>query len=524
MKFEVEFLDIPDIKEFEVTSPAVFVPGVRISYSAIKERLFQEGGLFDPAVFGKAVVCNCEEEPRVEVGLCDRCKTFVWDPSDEPLWFYKLPLSILRPNLAKTNMIRLLEDWDVDHKNHTGNSLSPVDFGTIEELLAYKSYLVYGSENEWELIKYDYRNPLDDPTEKVTTFEASRSLAGYKAVEWLYGKVVADALSTDKIYIPHPDRRKITAAYGKLFLDSKTQAAQSMIETCNKIKEMTDYGSDSVLDMVSGNRTYRAVTEYLNEVRLLLFTSKTSELAKYALGRPCSRAIRATITNRYDLNEDIVLVPYCMFETILPEIFELAEGDPVRINKILIDQNVKLLINRQPTISELSIMGMKPRVAELYPMKLFKHNIGVGEPDVFQVSRVSQMFKDELEARNKLDSDREERGVSPKFKTIREEVLFMNSRDEWGELGEDRRQQWRGSERVVCRKWATEWASAMSLNPVVMDGFSGDFDGDVLLCIGLKSDEAQAEAESMLPSSNFMESSTGKVRNGPIEEVVFTDY
>lgn len=53
----------------------------------------------------------------------------------------------------------------------------------------------------------------------------------------------------------------------------------------------------------------------------------------------------------------------------------------------------------------------------------------------------------------------------------------------------------------------------IQLNPIVMEGFAGDFDGDVLSVTALYTKEACNEAKMLLPSVNYIEGSNGTIRN-----------
>lgn len=59
----------------------------------------------------------------------------------------------------------------------------------------------------------------------------------------------------------------------------------------------------------------------------------------------------------------------------------------------------------------------------------------------------------------------------------------------------------------------------LQLNPIIMDGLAGDFDGDVLLMIALYTDEANQEASQLLPSKNYIGTANGKIRNKIFEDL-----
>lgn len=61
----------------------------------------------------------------------------------------------------------------------------------------------------------------------------------------------------------------------------------------------------------------------------------------------------------------------------------------------------------------------------------------------------------------------------------------------------------------------------IQLNPISMDGFAGDFDGDVLLVIALYTTEANKEAEQLLPSKNYIGGANDCVRNQLPEDFVY---
>lgn len=61
----------------------------------------------------------------------------------------------------------------------------------------------------------------------------------------------------------------------------------------------------------------------------------------------------------------------------------------------------------------------------------------------------------------------------------------------------------------------------ISTNSIIFDGMAADTDGDVFLVISLYTDEANREADEMLPSRNYIGGSNGKVRNKMPEDFEF---
>lgn len=62
----------------------------------------------------------------------------------------------------------------------------------------------------------------------------------------------------------------------------------------------------------------------------------------------------------------------------------------------------------------------------------------------------------------------------------------------------------------------------LQLNPIIMDGFSGDFDGDVLSITALYTKDACQEAKKLLPRINYIEGSNGSIRNKLPEDFEYT--
>lgn len=61
----------------------------------------------------------------------------------------------------------------------------------------------------------------------------------------------------------------------------------------------------------------------------------------------------------------------------------------------------------------------------------------------------------------------------------------------------------------------------VSTNSVIFDGMAADTDGDAFLVISLYSKEANEEAESILPSKNYIGGSNGNIRNKMPEDFVY---
>ena len=60
------------------------------------------------------------------------------------------------------------------------------------------------------------------------------------------------------------------------------------------------------------------------------------------------------------------------------------------------------------------------------------------------------------------------------------------------------------------------------LNPIIMEGLSGDFDGDSLSIVALYTREACAEAKQLLASKNYRTNIDGSIINGIFEDLMYS--
>lgn len=393
MKLSVREIVIPEHEENEVTSHRVFKP-----YKVVDKEgnfLFDEQGIFSEKIFGRFKKCKCGELHRD--GICQKCNTRVVNRKKLPLFYIKFN------NLEIPNLY-----INADKK--------------VKDLLNYNAFLYNG-----EVIPFN-ANTIEEYDERYV-------LIGRKAVEYLGYKDV-ESLVGNKLLVPHTSIRKIQRTVDGYVLGYLNTLYVDLLKKKNKLDKFTYEEIDDVfLELMIKRKMMEYITNIREEIISILTQGKKSVVAKELRGQKLVGSIRAVVVNNYSLNEDTVLIGKYFIPYLYPTIsekFKTDEGYDIKgLNEYLKDYYV--LLNRQPSISALSIIGMRPQ------------------------------FSDE------------------------EDCQYV-----------------------------------MQINPIIMDGLAGDFDGDTLLLIALYSKLANEDAKKLLPSSNYMEVSNGTIRQAYPEDFEYT--
>ena len=436
MRIDIQPLRIDKRPENQVTSSQVFKKNQRRVSDDYK---YDENGLFSRKIFGRIGSCECGH--LKEPGYCEICGCRVVDKFNMPEFF--IDLGVMVPKLY-------------------------VDYGKyrdVKDILAYKAFLYRESEDaKWQILS-DEDNEFDP--EK---FDREHTRIGLDAARELHPDIDewAERNMTDFVNVPHPLRRSNIRLSSKKILITPLNKALILllqnIERVNQFKEVFEgvegYSPERTYFMLAFySEIYDQYIECMKEIFKLFTSGKQSFIGSNMRSRRTTGAIKGTMVNRFDIDEDIILIGDTFIQTLFPYLYKHYDGDMEKINSYLVENDCMVLLNRPPTICHLSIMGMRPRVASCY-----------------------------------------KRG------TFTDGAIGKNHKSEYDE------------------EIDTIGIRTLGINPIITDGIAGDFDGDCGLCIAIYSEEARKEAESMLPSKNYMNYANGEIRNKIPEDIVYSDW
>lgn len=397
MKIEIKKIQIEDNPSNEVTSSKVFAS--RKIMDKHGNLIFHKDGIFSDRIFGRVGKCKCGNKKTP--GICPDCGCRVLERNKVPNYYIKLPCRVPNP---------LLNDIPDEHKK------------VIPLLLNYEGYLVNKKFYELDALKF----PEDIKEEDVKSGKEAILELGLTE-EWYLSN------TTDKLYIPHPSQRKIIRNdNGRKYLGKMNLALVSILKQKEKLAGYIDFPG-KYTELIINKKITEQVNQYYSYIFESLSNGKNSIVSKEIRGQALTGAIRAVLTNNFELNEDYVILGKYFIQTLYPYLYNLYTKngitDIAEINQELKLGGYKVLINRPPTLSEKSFMAFKPIFSEL------------------------------------------------------------------------------DSEQYVIQ-----------MNPASFDGFAGDTDGDCLLVISLYTQEANSQAELLLPSQNYIGNANGEIRNGIFED------
>ena len=404
MKIKIKRLKIKENPANEVTSHKVLAS--RRTKDINGNFVYHSEGIFSDKIFGRFGKCKCGE--LTKPGYCSICETRVISSKRIPDFYVSF------------NGVRIPFN-DIDY------SIFGAKAKEAETIINYEGFIYNGEFVQLNLDKIE-----DEYEGALIGEDAIVELGGTK--EWY------EENTTDKFSIPHTTYRPIIKTpTNKLVLGPLND---SLIDLLRKKAEINSYlemdDLDTITLLVCYNSVIKEIKNIRNEIFDLIAKNKNSVINKEVRGQDITGAARAVVTNNFDLDEDIALIGDYFIPVLYPVLSEKFKDeltgkiDIHELNKHLMDNGYRILVNRAPTIGEKSIMGMIPQFSE-----------------------------------------------NP-------------------------------NERYV-----------LQLNPILFDGFAGDTDGDVFLMIALYTRESHQEADSLLPSRNFLGGDNSEVRNKLPEDFVY---
>lgn len=455
MKVNINKIEIVKDERNRVTESLVFRPHYRSSEKNVE---LDDNGIFSKLIFGSIHKCSCGKV--VGEGFCSECGERVVELSNMPKFYIELPT--LLP-LKFANYDALYGNIDKKFK---------LKIDEIKELAEYKSFLY--EDKIYKLIDND-GNEID-----LSNFIPSKFIFGTNALkyigvtdEWIKENMI------DYVLIPHPIYRPLVYDGGNApFITDINNAYIDLLKGIKNIKSFETFNSDNVYKFITLHSMYNLYEQITNEVISKIQEVKNSIISTEIISHPVTGAIRGVLLNRHDINEDVILIGDTFIETLFPALFKKYRGDMVKINRELINKDYHVLLNRAPTISHLSIVAMKPRIASLYQYGHIDDTDGA----LLENYNVEKTYRGRDELRQ---------GDIEKFIDVEDDIDTIGLR-------------------------------CISINPIMADGLAADFDGDVLLVVALYGKDANKEARTMLPSKNFMNYANGTIRNKIIDHFIYS--
>ena len=367
---------------------------------------FDDEGIFSEKIFGRIGSCKCGEL-KTAGKWCEKCNVRVIDKNKMPDYYVSLGISV-------PHIVANFNHFDVNAK-------------MVEKLMKYQSFYYEGNVIDFdldELVLDEY-----DPEKIKYGFEAVKELDPDNATEeWLKENTIMN------ISIPHPIYRPIIQkGEGTKYVLSKiNKTILSLISKKNQIASLEKFSNDPFSKIAVNKSLYEKYEDFVKELFDVMSQGKKSVYKQEMLARSISGAFWAVVTNDFSLDEDIILIGKEFANTLYPELYSRFKGDIKSINMEIKKRNYRVLVNRPPTIGEMSIIAMKPVISE-----------------------------------------------DDKYRFI------------------------------------------VRTNPIIYDGLSADTDGDRFFIIALYSDAANRNADKILPSVNYIDGSTGKIRNKIPDEFVY---
>ena len=462
---------------------------------------YDDEGPFSKRIFGNLYKCDCGQTNFNNFEgdgpiICPACGCRVVHPANMPDFYMDLG----------TYVSVHMADYDDAHRYHDDGAASEVSRAgkwnrgikaNVEQLQAVAEYrsFVYESEDpktgkKTLTVVENTDDIAPDEYDNAFVFIGREGLLKLGVDEsWVNENMV------DFLLIPHPIYRPMVISGGAPFITPINQLYSNILYRINLATDMREMAKDRPLYLMS---LYHVISDLYHQILQSLFTelqdAEYSVLKSEIISHPVSGAVRATVINRHDVHEDVIIIGDTLVETLYPWIYQKHNGDMEAINEELVEGEYLLLVNRPPTINHNSTMAMYPRIASIYPMghtggtdMCMKHNVKWCE------ERRSKMKRMDENDPNYGDVERYGQGLEIDPETGKPD----------------------GIDTIGLR--------CVGLNLLMADTMNLDTDGDVILEVALYSKAALEEAKTITPSRSFLNYANGTIRNHIIEDFIHAD-
>lgn len=343
MKIEITPSHIVKNPENQVTSSNIFKKNQRKVSNDIK---FDDDGLFSKKIFGRIGVCECGE--LTHPGFCKVCGCRVISKNNVPDYFIDLEIKVPK----------LFADFS--------------GMKDVENILKYKAFLYVEDGKKQQIVQ-------DDDELRPDIYNEKNIYVGLDAARILHPDIDewADKWMTDFISVPHPVfRSNIRLDNDKIKFSPINKALVNVLINLERIKQFKSVfegeENPNYYLMSFYAEVYNQYISCMSEIFRLFANGKKSFIGSDLRAHRVTSAIKATVLNRFDIDEDVILIGDTFIQTMFPYLYHKYDGDMEKINDYLVDNNELVLVNRPPTICHLSMMAMRPRVASCYKYGTFK--------------------------------------------------------------------------------------------------------------------------------------------------------
>lgn len=315
----------------EVTSEKLFKP--RRAKDKDGNWRFHEKGIFSREIFGSLYSCYCGETKEVGT-ICESCGTRVISKNNMPDFYISCEI-------------------DVPFMN-TDYSVFGKDALAIAKLLTYECFLYNAELVEFDIEKLDLTQyDLEDiKIGKDACFALNQDITE----EWIQENTFRN------IPIPHPMYRPIIHTNDKKYV--LTEINEILVDLLDKKSKILSFLNIDELDvfreLAIKNLLYKKYKEVHESIYDLFLSGKKGTIKQEIIGQSLTGAIRAVITNNFDLDEDIIMIGKEHVDILWPNLAKKYAGDVDLINKELSEGEYYVFVNRPPTIGQKSMIAMKP--------------------------------------------------------------------------------------------------------------------------------------------------------------------
>lgn len=299
---------------------------------------FDDYGIFSETIFGRVGCCKCGESR--EIGKwCEDCGTRVIDKNKTPDYYISLGIPV-------PHIVASYKDFGINAK-------------MVEKLMKYKSFYYEGNVIDFNLDKLD-----------LEEYDNEKIKYGFDAVKELDPEIATDKWLDDNtinnISVPHTIYRPIIQK-GEgtgYILSPLNKALIGLLSKKIQIVSLEKFSEDAFGKIAVNKSLYEKYEDFIHELFNVMSQGKKSVYRQEMLARSISGAFWAVITNDFSLDEDTILIGKEFVNVLYPELYEKYKGNIDSINMEIRKRNYKVLVNRPPTIGEMSIIAMRPFISD----------------------------------------------------------------------------------------------------------------------------------------------------------------
>lgn len=331
-----------------VTSPHVFTQGRNARNKA--DRDLDMDGLYSPRIFGRFGACKCGVTTRVNK-VCSNCGYRVLSSHKKSQFAYRTICKVLRFG-ANINML------------FTKLELASIPKDIVKQILdiaSYQNAVLIDGEGTVEVLSVQEAIDKSDP-DTSEIFFGKEALAHILSPEIMASyEQKEDNVLTEVVMISHPVTRPYTITNNsKIVLPDSTEALSRLIARDIRARKNIEFMAeiqDEMINVLSYMAINQTVQEYYQAVYEVFASTPRSVRKSHIVAANSSSIGRYVLVNNPHLRPYEVAVPLS-FVYANYKVHDAMSID--EINEFLSKE--KVLLNRPPTVSNLSMMTLVPQV------------------------------------------------------------------------------------------------------------------------------------------------------------------